>query len=398
MMGFVWQQEMNFMKSIIPTLGLFVLALFSPYKAAQAADAFVHPGGYSTEADLERVRANVAAGKEPWKSAWEALKKTGPDTNYQAHVRRNITDVYPIQNDGNAAYILTEKWVASGDPAYAKAAVGVLDEWASKVESVAPNTIRNGIGGNQMANAAEILAWGFKGGAGWSTKDIARSQKWFKTVVYPHISTGKMRSSNWGTSCMAGCMAMAVFCDDRTMFNDALNAYRNGFTNTTDGVCGVDQYIDDTGQNAESGRDQPHSQGGIAHLMEVAVMAYNQGVPDLLAYKNHRIVVGFEYTAKYNLGYDVPFHKFIDPAHLNDHWPVISALDRGKFSPVYEMANYYFTKTGYDAPYTRQVTEFLGYRPEGSNSDHTGLGTLMFSLPAPVSLSPSVNTNTVQKQ
>jgi hypothetical protein len=366
-------------KSIIPTLGLFAVALFSPFNLAQAADALIHPGGYSTEADLERVRANVAAGKEPWKSAWEVLKQTGPGTNYQTHVRQNITDVYPIQNDGSAAYILTIKWVASGDPAYAKADVGILDAWASTVQSVAPNTIRNGIGGNQMANAAEILAWGFNGAAGWPPENIARARTWFKKVVYSHISTGKMRSSNWGDERLARCMAMAIYCDDHTMFNDAVNAYKDGFTNTTDGVCGVAQYIDATGQNAESGRDQPHSQGGIAHLMEVAVMAYNQGVPDLLAYKNHRIVNGFEYTAKYNLGYDVPFHKFVDPAHFNDHWPAISDQGRGGFSPVYEMANYYFTKAGYAAPYTKQVTESPGYRPEGANSDHTGLGTLLYS-------------------
>ncbi len=60
---------------------------------------------------------------------------------------------------------------------------------------------------------------------------------------------------------------------------------------------------------AESGRDQPHAQGGIAHLLETAVSAYNQKVNIFHEY-NNRLALGFEYTTKYNLGHDVPCHPF----------------------------------------------------------------------------------------
>jgi hypothetical protein len=344
-----------------------------------APQKMVHPGGFSTEADLEQVRAKVTAGQEPWKGAWEALQKMGPGVNAQPHVAENLTNGYWTQGDGHAAYVLTIKWVASGNPKYAQAAIRIIDAWTSTVKSaMAAGTMRNGIGGNQMANAAEILAHGFNGSAGWPAENVARAQKWFKEVLYPTVSTGRMRSANWGTSCLAGCMAMAIFCDDRTMFDDTVYAYKNGFTNTTDGGCGVAQYIDESGEDAESGRDQPHSQGGIGHLMEVAVMAYNQGVPELFAYKDHRIVTGFEYTAKYNLGNDVPYHSFADYSGKVIYPQGISAKNRGHYSALYEMANYYFTKAGYAAPYTKQVCESPGYRPEGTSSDHTGLGTLLY--------------------
>ena len=348
-----------------------------------APHQMVHPGGYCTQPELEHIRAKVAAGQEPWKSAWAALEKTGPDANYQPHIAENVTNGYMTQDDGHAAWVLTIKWVASGDPKYAQGAIRIIDAWTSTVKSAqAAGTMRNGLGGNQMANAAEILAHGFNGSAGWPTENVARAQHWFKEVLYPCVSTGPMRSANWGTSCIAGCMAMAIFCDDRTMFNDTVYAYENGFTNTTDGGSGVAQYIDVSGEDAESGRDQPHSQGGIAHLMEVAVMAYNQGYPGLLAYKDHRIVTAFEYTAKYNLGFDVPYHPFADYSGKTIYSGGISAKNRGHFSPVYEMANYYFTKAGYNASYTRQVCESPNYRPEGTSSDHTGLGTLLYSLAA----------------
>jgi hypothetical protein len=357
-----------------------------------APQKMVHPGGFSTEEDLERVRANVAAGREPWKSAWEALEKTGPGVDSQAHVAENLTNGYMTQDDGHATYVLTIKWVASGDPKYAEAAIRIIDTWVSTVKTaMAAGTMRNGIGGNQMANAAEILAHAFHGSAGWPADKVTQAQRWFKEVLYPTVSTGKMRSANWGTSCLAGCMAMSVFCDDRTMFNDTVYAYENGFTNTTDGGCGVAQYIDDSGEDAESGRDQPHSQGGIAHLMEVAVMAFNQGVPSVMAYKDHRIVTGFEYTAKYNLGNDVPYHPFPDCSGKMIYPNGISSKNRGHFSFVYEMANYYFSKAGYDAPFTKQVCESPGYRPEGTSGDHTGLGTLLYSYDAgvPAASAPS---------
>jgi hypothetical protein len=383
----------NMMKSLLLNLVLTIVAIPTiawaqetaapPTPGPDIAPAkLVHPGAFSTEADLERVRANVAAGKEPWKSAWEALKKTGPDISYQAHVSENLTNAYLTQDQGHAVYVLTIKWVASGDPAYAKAAIGIIDTWVSTVNSAkGGGTMRNGIGGNQMANAAEILAYGFHGSSGWPAANITRAQRWFKDVLYPCVSTGTMRSANWGTSCLAGCMAMSIFCDDRTMFNDTAYAYENGFTNTTDGGAGVAQYIDDSGEDAESGRDQPHSQGGIGHLMEVAVMAYNQGVPQLLAYKDHRIVKGMEYTAKYNLGYDVPYHPFADYSGKTIYANGISAKNRGHFSFIYEMANYYFTKAGYDAPFVRKVCESAGYRPEGTTGDHVGLGTLLYYTP-----------------
>jgi hypothetical protein len=383
------------MKSTLLVL-IAILAILSLPLAAQGTNApptpgpdiapqkMVHPGGYNTEADLERVRANVAAGREPWKSAWEALKNSDADIHYQPHVTENLTDAYATQNDGHATYVLAVKWVASGDPAYAQAAIRIIDAWTSTVKSAAGGgTMRNGIGGNQMANAAEILAHGFNGSAGWPAGNVTRAQRWFKDVLYPCVSTGRMRSANWGTSCIAGAMAMAVFCDDRTMFNDTAYAYEHGFTNTSDGGCGVEQYIDPSGENAESGRDQPHSQGGIAHLMETAVMAYNQGVPGLLAYGDHRIVTGFEYTAKYNLGNDVPYHPFADYSGKTIYRNGISAKNRGRFSPVYEMAHYYFAKAGYAAPYTAQVCESPGYRPEGTSGDHPGMGTLLYATGQP---------------
>ena len=72
-------------------------------------------------------------------------------------------------------------------------------------------------------------------------------------------------------------------------------------------------YIQNDDGSQESGHDQDDTQGGIAGLAEAAQIGWNQraAVPsggDMYSYPNntYRLLKGIEYTAKYNLGYDVP--------------------------------------------------------------------------------------------
>src|SRR5258708_38996294 len=47
----------------MPPLALVGAVLFG---STSAAGAFVHPGGLHTQADLDRIKAQVAAGAHPW--------------------------------------------------------------------------------------------------------------------------------------------------------------------------------------------------------------------------------------------------------------------------------------------------------------------------------------------
>jgi len=364
------------------------------FLANATSAALVHPGGYQTQDAMALVRSKVASNTEPWASSWAAIKNSGPGPDSKASVKPVITNPYDIQNQGHTVYVLAIKWVASGDIAYAHAAEGMIDAWVDTVTDMsATTTLRTGLGAGQMANAAEILAYGFNGSADWPAANVAKAKAWFKRVVWPKIGTGPMRSANWGTADMSGCMSVAIFCDDAALFNYTINAYKHGFTDTPDGLAGVTEYIDATGENAESGRDQGHSQGGIAHLLEVATMAWHQGV-NLVTYTDtqgtvdakgvsygstgaNRILLGFEYTAKYNLGHDVPYHPFEADKVIYPNG--ISAIGRGSFSPMYEMAHYLFSQAGLRHPYTTAVLATAGYRPEKSSSDHVGMGTLLYT-------------------
>lgn len=347
--------------------------------AAMHVGPFIHPGLLLRQADLDRIRTNVAAGMAPWSTAWAALKNADAGTGYQPSVSASITDSYAIQAQGHAAWVLAVKWVASGDMAYAMASQRILDAWVNTVTSMQTTTLRTGVGSMQMANAAEIMGFGFNGAAGWPAAQVTKARTWFKSVVWPRIGMGNaQRSSNWGTSAMAGCMATAIFADDPAKFDYSVSAFKNGFTDGPDGCSGVTQYIcDATGQATEAGRDQGHAQGGVAHLVEVAMMAWNQGT-NLVPYANGRLVAGMEYLAQYNTNNSVPYDpNFPDPCHVHPRWMVISPIGRGSFSPIYEMANKLFTLDGAAHPFTSQVIASSGYQPEGTNSDHCGLGTLI---------------------
>ena len=75
--------------------GVGLAAVFYFFAAVVAfADPgkFVHPGLWHTESELECVRNNVAARKQPWLDAWNALKNSDINTNYQPRVATNVTD------------------------------------------------------------------------------------------------------------------------------------------------------------------------------------------------------------------------------------------------------------------------------------------------------------------
>ena len=60
--------------------------------ASQAANAqFVHPGGLHSQADLDRMKAQVAAGAHPWIDDWNLLI-TDPwaQNTYKAAPRANL--------------------------------------------------------------------------------------------------------------------------------------------------------------------------------------------------------------------------------------------------------------------------------------------------------------------
>lgn len=352
---------------------------------ATAADVFVHPGALHTRADVERMRLMIEQDAEPWKSGFEKLKSHGASqANWRVQgpfadvVRdpKGSRRIAEFDADANAAYQNALMWCLTTNQAHARKAIEILNAWSGTLRSITGHDKELGasLGGFKIVNAAELLR---HTGSRWQPKDIAQFERMLREVLYPVIKDfATFANGNWDTGSIKTMLAMGVFLDDRAMFDRAVAYYRHGSGNG----CLTNYIINEAGQCQESGRDQQHTQLGIAHLAEAAEIAWHQGV-DLYGEADNRLLKGFEYTSKYNLGHDVPFTPYTDLTGKNKARK-ISDEGRGRLRPVFEMVwNHYERRRGIPTPFTRQAAEKI--RPEGAmrNADHPGFGTLLFSLP-----------------
>ena len=376
---------------LIPMPLLLVLCAAAAPASAQAIPAtqphaFVHPGLLHTRADLDRIRQAVAAGREPWKSGFEPLRRDfqsradyelrGPCpvvTRERGNVETNSRLVY----DADAAYQNALMWCITGDAAHARKAVQILNAWSGTLQKIQGHDVQlaAGLDGFKLVNAAELIRYTYDG---WEPQDIARFERMLREVIYPPIKDfATFANGNWDAICMETMIAIGVFCDDRALFDRAVEYYRHGSGNGR-----LTNYIfNEAGQCQETGRDQQHTQLGLGALADTCEIAWNQGV-DLYGEADNRLLKGFEYTARYNLGYDVPFVPHVDTTGKYRH-KQNSPMGRGRLRPIWEMVwNHYENRQGVLAPYTKEAAERARPESAGFGADHPGFGTLLFSLPA----------------
>lgn len=368
-------------------LGLWASAQDKMETVVKTSKGFVHPGLLHTRADLDRMKERVAAGEEPWKSGFEKLKKDGQSQAdwklrgpFEVVTRETGAAAGNPQMvlDGNAAYQNALMWCLTGDEAHARKATEILNEWSKTLRKMNGRDVQlsAGLNGFKFVNAAELMRHTYPA---WPAEEVARCQRMLMEVVLPPINDfATFANGNWDAACMATIMSIGVFCDDRELFERAATYFREGAGNGR-----VTHYVlNESGQCQESGRDQQHTQLGLGLLAETCEIAWNQGV-DLYAVEENRLLKGFEYTAKYNLGEEVPFVPCVDVTGKYRH-KTISTEGRGTLRPIYEMVwNHYQVRRGVVAPYSKRAADQL--RPEGAawTGDHPGFGTLLFTLPGP---------------
>ena len=355
---------------------------------------FEHPGLLFTISDLERMRRMVGSGVEPYLAGWNRLRaEARASVSYEPTPFAVVTRVSggsgagnaELRDDAAAAFLNAVEWFVSGDERHAQTAVKILNAWSATLTSIDGDTDRflaAGLYGYPMANAAEILRYSY---SGWAEADVRRFQDMLLEVFYPlnheFLSThGGSRVdhhfANWDAAQMVSIITIGVFADDRAKYDEALDYFANGPGN---GNIMRAVYDGETGQLQESGRDQAHAQLGIGLLATMCETARNQG-DDLYGYDGNRLLKGFEYTAQYLLGYDVPFKTYMDQSRTHTE---ISAVNRQQRRPIYEMVwNHYTQRRGVPAPFSRQIAEAI--RPEGWHGDHPSFGTLLFTRPPEV--------------
>lgn len=159
-------------------------------------------------------------------------------------------------------------------------------------------------------------------------------------------------NGNWGAIVNRQRMACAIFLQDSVLYREAVDYYLHANDNGS-----LPRYVGATGQCQETGRDQGHVQLGLAAMADICEMAWEQG-DDLWGSMDNRLMKGFEYTARYNLGHDVPFEIWNDCTGLYNDWTEPGEMGRGKLWDIYQLPyNHYVGRKNLSMPYTKKVLQ-----------------------------------------
>ena len=364
---------------------------------------FVHPGALHTQADLDRMKAKVAAGEQPWTQSYDTLANSSwaqtwwPPYDVDYIVRGGSGNNYTrSQQDGQAIYELALRWKITGDPAYANRAVEIANVWSGLlgIQGDTNASLAAGICGYLFASGGEILSTY----SGWPATEKQAYKDMMMRVFYPanmdflwrhhdtHISKGGNTHYrlNWDTANMASVAAIGILCDNEAVYQQAVDYFKYGPGNGRVDRAAWYLHPDGHAQTEESGRDQPHNLGGWHAMALLCQMAWNQG-DDLFAYDNNRVLRAFEHNAKYNLGTEVPwvFHRNASLTYTE----TLSGASRGigQYYQYELVHNHYANVKGIAAPWSKLAMEAIRPEPRPNVSAHPsqvdwfGLGSLTYA-------------------
>lgn len=374
----------KFKISVLLKLGFY--CLFLSIGLEMQARKFVHPGILHTTKSIERMRAQIADKEYPAYGSFELLKSHHcSQADYQPFGPFEIISrdgefrhtKSKMEQDFSAVYQNALMWVLTGEKTHAEKSLELLLGYAGTLKRI-PETndapLLVGLEGLKIINATEILRHTYKKMTVVQFNEISRMiREVFLPVMENFYHRKPYTNGNWGPIVTKAYMAAAILWDNEEMYNKAVDFYLHANDNGT-----IAHYISgDTGQIQESGRDQGHSMLGIGALATVCEIAWQQG-DDLYSALDNRLMKGFEYVAKYNLGYNVPFAVWKDVTGKYSNWTEISNKGRGRYMPIFEMTyNHFVIRKGMQMPYTEQVLRQI--RPEGYDRDQPAFGSLLFN-------------------
>ena len=316
---------------------------------------FVHPGINQQSTDLAQMKKMVLEEVEPYVSAFKRLKAAA-DTTFDirpyAHVLRgpygkpNIGG-NALRDGANLAYDNALLWYITGNQRYADKAIQIINAWSPVLWSFDYNDAKllAAWTGHLLCNAAEILRYT---PSGWKQKDIDQFSKMLMTVYYPLMRYYYPQANgNWDGAIVHSLLAIAVFTDNKKIFDHALDHFLHAPVNGS-----LFKYIYPNGQCQETPRDQGHVQLGLGEFAGAAQIAYTQGV-DLFSLADNRLALGYEYTASILFGESPQCYCAIS--------------ERAKsLRDDYEYVYRHYSAKGVDVPWTQKAAEAIRYKASRS--------------------------------
>ncbi|GHJ40527.1 alginate lyase family protein [Streptomyces sp. TS71-3] len=298
---------------------------------------FRHPGVLVSKAQLDTARDRVAAGKEPWLSAYLAMR----DSRYGALAYRPqpyATVACPPgdeagrgcveeRQDAIAAYTHALLWYLTGQRAHARTAERIMDAWSATVRRHTEGNaaLQAAWAGSTWARAGEIVR---HTGAGWPRARAHRFAAMLRTVYLPEVTRRVPDyNGNWDLVMTDAATGIAVFLDDHRTFRKALARFHARvpayFYLRSDGplpatvpgfgarnAAGIDtywfgQHTFRDGLAQESCRNFMHVGYALAATGHIAETAWHQGI-DLYGGVKDRLRAALELHSRYQLGEPAP--------------------------------------------------------------------------------------------
>ncbi|MGZ3144188.1 alginate lyase family protein [Lentzea chajnantorensis] len=351
--------------------------------ATAAPATFTHPGVVVSRPQLDFVRAKVQAGAQPWKTAYDRMMASKYADLNRVPKPRAVVECGSYSNpnlgctdereDAIAAYTMSLAWYITRDDRYAQKAIQLMDAWSATIRdhtgSNAP--LQTAWSASSWPKAAEIIEH-VRGN--WPNS--GRFATMLRDVHLPEIGNGRVDTAgNWELSMMEATLGIAVFLEDRAVYDRAVGIFRGRLPAfiylTGDGALpktrpgsavdtrgeiisywyGQDTFVD--GLTQETCRDFTHTAYGLAAAAHFAETARHQG-QDLWGEIRERMRHAWGLHTRYQNGEPTP--SWLCGGTLNRHLGPTSEVSFTALS----------TRLGIGMANTQLYTE--SQRPQGTDN------------------------------
>lgn len=184
--------------------------------------------------------------------------------------------------DGKRCYAQVLAYLITGNEEYARNAMKIIKDWTQKCKVFRGDNapLEAAWGTAVMARTMELLKYRY------SKFDLNLEKEyisWVKRLLIPHL-TGQTEKyklkwgfyNNWHTSILEAKLQFALLCDDTSSVNECIQEY----------IKIQNKYIQENGFTYETLRDSDHNCFGIAGIINVSEILYNQGI-DMYSLRNN---------------------------------------------------------------------------------------------------------------
>src|SRR2546423_3327688 len=324
-------------------------ASFGAEPPSKSSAGFYHPGVLVNRAQLELIKAKVAAGAEPWKSAYEAAKASEYGSLSYTPKPRAIVECGPYskpdlgckdeQRDSIAAYTHALLWAISGESKHADKAIEIMNAWSGTLTGGHKNSngpVQAAWCGEQFPRAAEIIRYTSDR---WTAADVEKFKTMLTSQYVPSLINGSCENGNKELSMSEALINIGVFNDDRDIFERGVKMWRgrapayiylksDGPTPLKAANCadmpiwsnkGLTTPLVD-GLLQETVRDSQHANLALAAMVNAAETARQQGL-DLYGEQAKRIMAALEFQAQFLPPNNAPAAKNI-VMHTHPTWEI----------------------------------------------------------------------------